>query len=123
VIESCLVDVRKELLPNWATLESLPEHGKLVTGGKTYKIQGAQDTGLALAPRLPPLAQRQRLMKLNVEHETARLNRVLRDVQPALRRSMNTLVKDGAKLALRKGIEMTPPGEAGMQPQEAKKRG
>jgi hypothetical protein len=62
-------------------------------------------------------------MKLTVAHETARLNRVLREVHPALRRSMKTLVKDGAKLALRKGIEMTPPGESNMGAQEAKKRG
>lgn len=48
VIEPCVVDVRKALLPNWATLESLPTNGKLVTSGKTYKIQSAQDTGFAL---------------------------------------------------------------------------
>jgi len=62
-------------------------------------------------------------MKLNVKVESYRLNRALRQVSLATGKTMKTVVKDAAKLATRKAIEMTAPGESGMAGLDAKKRG
>lgn len=62
-------------------------------------------------------------MKLSFKVENAKLLKTLVEVGPALKRNTKTLVRDAAKLALRKAIEMTPPGESNMGAQVAKKRG
>ncbi len=62
-------------------------------------------------------------MRIDIYAENARLMRALREVQPTLKKPWQQMVRAGARLALAKAIEMTPPGESGMQGMEAKKRG
>lgn len=59
----------------------------------------------------------------NVQFETDRLIQKLRAIQPEMKKGMTQLTKDAAKLAVRKAVEMTPPGEINMGAQDAKKRG
>lgn len=47
-IQPCIIDVRKELLPSWATAEALTDGGKCITNGHTFKVQAAHDLGLTL---------------------------------------------------------------------------
>ena len=46
--QPCVVDVQKSRLPVWATADSLPSVGKLIAGGKTFKIDQAKDCGHTL---------------------------------------------------------------------------
>lgn len=59
----------------------------------------------------------------SVEFETARLIQKLRDIAPEMHKGMKPLVKDAGKIAIRKAVEMTPPGWINIDSQTAKKRG
>lgn len=59
----------------------------------------------------------------SVQFETDRLIQKLRAIQPEMKKGMKTLTKDAGKLAVRKAVEMTPPGWAGMESSKAKARG
>lgn len=47
-MEPCVVHVRKELLPAWATVDAMAGHAKLTTDDKAFKISGARDLGHTL---------------------------------------------------------------------------
>lgn len=47
-IQPCIVDIRRALLPVWATADSLPGAAKLTTQGKTFKVAEAQEQGSQL---------------------------------------------------------------------------
>lgn len=48
-------------------------------------------------------------MKLSIKVESAALSRRLRELQPIFKKNIEEMVKAGSKLAVRKGLEMTPP--------------
>jgi hypothetical protein len=52
-------------------------------------------------------------MKLIVKVESAALSRKLRELQPIFKKNVEEMVKAGSKLAIRKGLEMTPPMGSG----------
>ena len=58
-----------------------------------------------------------------VTFEMDRLMKTLKEIQPEMNKGMKTVVKDAAKVVVRKAIEMTPPGSDTVQGQAAKKRG
>lgn len=47
-MEPCVVHVRKELLPSWATVDAMAGHAKVITDDKTFKVSGARDLGHTL---------------------------------------------------------------------------
>jgi hypothetical protein len=59
----------------------------------------------------------------SVTFEMDRLMKTLKEIQPEMNKGMKTVVKDAAKVVVRKAIEMTPPGSNTVQGQAAKKRG
>jgi hypothetical protein len=44
-VEPCIVDVRKTLLPNWATQDAMTGKAKITTNSKTYKVSTVADEG------------------------------------------------------------------------------
>jgi hypothetical protein len=44
-VEPCIVDVRKTLLPNWATQDAMTGKAKITTSSKTFKVNTVADEG------------------------------------------------------------------------------
>lgn len=61
-------------------------------------------------------------MKLNIKSQAQHLIDTLRKVQPVLKKDWETLVKKGARLALQKAVDLTPPSSQGEGPTKATQR-
>ena len=44
-VEPCMIDVRKALLPNWATQDAMTGKAKITTSSKTFKVHTVADEG------------------------------------------------------------------------------